>query len=107
MPRRKGRALIITELLPERSDKLDDSHLGSVAATGTDLCDAGVTAAAVRILGSDLLEQLSGDVLFCDERHNLSLVGERVLFSYSDHLLRHGSSLLGAGKSSFNLAILK
>ena len=40
------------------SNKLDNCHFGSVAATGSQLVDAGVAALASIVLGRDFAEQL-------------------------------------------------
>ena len=44
------------------SDELDDSGLSSIAAADAGADDAGIAAVALRILGSDLLEDLLADI---------------------------------------------
>ena len=54
-------------------DQFDDGHLSSVASSGPDADDAGVTAVAAGVAGSDLVKNLLDDVFLCDKGHGLTL----------------------------------
>ena len=55
--------------------QLDDSHLGSVAATGASPGDAGVTAVALGIAGGHVLEQLVRHVFLGDVSKGSAIIG--------------------------------
>ena len=65
-------------------DEADQSHLCSVAAARTELVDLGVTAGAVFVLGSNLVEEFLHDVFLGDIGKSGAAAREGVLFPEID-----------------------
>jgi hypothetical protein len=78
------------------SDELEVHHLGRVAATRTELEDAGVAAGPLRVPRSDLLEQLVDRELVLPQRAERLTAGVQVAaLGQRDQLLDLGLDRLG------------
>ena len=81
------------------------TRLSSIAAADAGADDAGIAAVALRILGSDLLEQLVGNVFLGDERQRLTVSCQVALLAQSNHFLNHRLDFLGTIEGGLHLAI--
>ena len=85
--------------------QLDDCHLSSISPAGAGAGHSGVAAVAVSVLGSDLLEQLVGNVFLGDERQRLTVSCQVALLAQSNHFLNHRLDFLGTIEGGLHLAI--
>ena len=89
------------------SDKLDDGSLGCISAANADAGDAGVAAVALRVLGSDLIEHLLGNILAGDESKSLTVGSQILCFAKSYHFLGHGRDLFCAADGGFHSTLVQ
>ena len=89
------------------SDELDDGSLGCISAANADAGDAGVAAVALRVLGSDLIEHLLGDILAGDESKSLTVGSQILCFAKSYHFLGHGRDLFCAADGGFHSTLVQ
>src|SRR3712207_6127008 len=86
---------------PERAtatglDELDEDHLGRVAATRTELEDAGVATRPLRVPRGDLLEQLvDGELVLSQRAQRLAPRVQVAALGQRDELLDLGLDGLG------------
>ena len=70
------------------------------------LCDTH-TAVAFCVAGSQLLEQLVGNVLSGNEAQRLTIGSQITLLAQGNHLFSQGLDLLGTGNGGFHTAVIQ
>src|SRR4051794_26932302 len=89
------------------SDELEEDHLGRVAATWTELEDAGVAARALRVPRGDLLEELvDGELVLAERGERLAAGVQVTALGERDQLLDLGLDRLGLGLRGLDALVL-
>ena len=90
-----------------RLDELDVDHLGRVAATRTELEDAGVAAGPLRVARGDLLEQLvDGELVLAERAQRLAPGVQVTALGERDELLDLGLDRLGLRLGGLDALVL-